>query len=101
MAKIKQGECTLCKKMRAVDENWLCGTCAADAFVEGKSDTVAKSPAAMDGSTALPLDETWDSFLAWVADYCGGGGAARRASYSREDMRYAFAAGYAKKRDEQ
>ena len=39
----------------------------------------------------------WPTFLEWVDDYVGigiGGGA--KANYSREDMRYAFQAGYEK-----
>lgn len=49
MVKIKQGECYICKKFKAVDEDWMCGSCAAEAFVKGNSEPVAKSPACNDG----------------------------------------------------
>ena len=61
---------------------------------------VSKS-ASVTGSAALPLDETWENFLEWVADYCGDEETAKAACYTREDMRHAYAAGYAKKRGEQ
>ena len=43
------------------------------------------------------LSGMWPEFLEWVNDYvgCGEDGAAN-AQYSREDMRYAFQAGYEK-----
>lgn len=65
-----------------------------------KDHAVSKS-ASVTGSAALPLDETWENFLEWIADYCGDKETAKTASYTREDMRHAFAAGYAKRRGEQ
>ncbi len=44
MIKIKQGECYICKKFRAVDEDWMCGACAAEAFVKGNKDAGATVP---------------------------------------------------------
>jgi len=40
------------------------------------------------------LSEMWPIFLAWVNEYAGTESSAASASYSREDMRYAFQAGY-------
>ena len=75
--------------------------CSTQIWLKDKEEPSATSPAAMAGSAALPLDETWENFLEWVADYCGGEETAKAASYTREDMRHAFAAGYAKRRGEQ
>ena len=63
--------------------------------------TTGNKSASVTGSAALPLDETWEIFLAWVADYCGDEETAKAASYTREDMRHAFAAGCAQERGEQ
>ena len=40
------------------------------------------------------ISEMFPDFLRWVAEYAGGDYAAANASYSREDMRHAFQAGY-------
>jgi len=42
------------------------------------------------------LTEIWPDFLRWVNEYSGGYKAGCIASYSREDMRYAYQAGYEK-----
>ena len=44
MAEIMQGECKICYKKKAVDEEGLCGACAAEAFVKGKPDAGANVP---------------------------------------------------------
>lgn len=59
-------------------------------------ETIGNKSASVTGSGAILLDETWEIFLSWVNDYAGDEATAARASYSREDMRLAFAAGYAK-----
>lgn len=40
------------------------------------------------------FDRLWLIFLEWVTEYAGGPDMAAMACYSREDMRYAFNAGY-------
>ena len=44
--------------------------------------------------TPKTISEMWPVFLEWVADYAGDSETAAHASYSREDMRYAYQAGY-------
>ena len=63
---------------------------------QNKIKTTGNKSASVTGSGAMLLDETWEIFLSWVNAYAGDEATAARASYSREDMRYAFAAGYAK-----
>jgi len=51
------------------------------------------------GSNDL-LSLLWPDFLAWVNNYVGDSKTAALASYSREDMRYAYEAGFNAAKDE-
>jgi len=42
------------------------------------------------------LKALWPHFLEWIEEYVGSPVEARDASYSREDMRYAYKAGFDK-----
>lgn len=77
------------------DNEWMCKCGYTICCCQCKTAEVSES-AVTGGSDAELVAELWPVFLHWVTEYAGDSDTAAMACYSREDMRYAFTAGYQK-----